>query len=172
MRIGTCRAEGGSGMRAELEAQVEAVQAEVVVAIVVRPDGRVLMVRRKKPEGTLHWGFPGGKINLLEAEPCASQREVEEESGISCFPLLKIGQWTHPDTSKEIAYWLCRHAGGDAHVCEPDKIDRVEWVAADQIVNRIYSRIFPKILSEIKEGSVCFYSRYPYNNYINIKNMF
>jgi 8-oxo-dGTP diphosphatase len=128
-------------------------EAEVVVAIVLRQDGRVLMVRRKRPEGALHWSFPGGKINLQETENHASQREVEEEAGISCRPLRKIGQWTHPDTSKEIAYWLCRHSSGEARVCEPDKIDRVEWLTFDQFRDRVSSRIFPKIVREIKKNA-------------------
>ena len=128
--------------------------AEVVVAVVIGPDGRVLMVRRKQAEGALRWSFPGGKINLCEAEGEASRREVEEESGVQCFPLRKIGQWTHPDTAREIAYWLCTHAGGKARVCEPEKIDRVEWVMPDEIERRVGSTIFTKVLTAIRENTL------------------
>lgn len=123
--------------------------AEVVIAIVLRPDGRVLMVRRKHREGALRWSFPGGKINRCEAEALASQRDVEEESGIRCLPVRRIGQWTHPDTLREVAYWLCRHTGGEAEVREPDKIDKVEWLTPQQVRRRVRSRIFPKVLSAI-----------------------
>lgn len=127
--------------------------AEVVIAVVIRLDGRVLMVRRKQAEGALRWSFPGGKINDREAEGDASKREVEEESGVQCFPLRKIGQWTHPDTAREISYWLCTHAGGKAQVREPEKIDRVEWLTPDQIVQRVGSAIFPKVMTEIRANA-------------------
>lgn len=126
---------------------------EVVVAVVLRDDGRVLMVKRKQVEGRLKWSFPGGKIDPFEDESSASKREVEEEVGISCTPLRKIGQWKHPDTNKVIGYWLCKLDGGTAYIREPDKIAGIAWLTSDEVQRVATSTIFPKVLSELEAES-------------------
>ena len=131
---------------------IENSDVEVVVAVVTRADGRILMIRRKKAEGSLLWAFPGGKVNQSEPEAKASEREVREEAGIRCKAVRKIGQWSHPETHKVIGYWLCRHEAGTAHLTEPEKIDRVEWVLADEVTKRVTSTIFPKLKEELRRS--------------------
>lgn len=58
-------------------------EIDVVVAVLVRPDGRCLLARR--PEGRAmagFWEFPGGKIEPGETREAALARELEEELGI------------------------------------------------------------------------------------------
>ncbi|UVF18859.1 NUDIX hydrolase [Microvirga terrae] len=123
--------------------------AEVVVAVVMRPDGRVLMIRRKRAVGNLRWSFPGGKINSFETEQAASEREVKEEAGIECAAFHKIGQWYHPDVKKEISYWLCSHLSGEPVVSEPHLIDRVGWFTKSQVEERVTTTIFPPLAAEL-----------------------
>jgi 8-oxo-dGTP diphosphatase len=38
-----------------------------IVAVVIVQDGRVSLVRRRVPEGSLSWTFPSGKIEVAHA---------------------------------------------------------------------------------------------------------
>ncbi|MFO7542692.1 MAG: Nudix family hydrolase [Thiobacillus sp.] len=56
---------------------------EVVAAVLIQPDGRVLLARR--PEGKVYagyWEFPGGKVEAGESLETALARELHEELGI------------------------------------------------------------------------------------------
>lgn len=56
---------------------------EVVVGVLLRPDGQFLLTRR--PEGKIyagHWEFPGGKVEKDESLRYALARELWEELGI------------------------------------------------------------------------------------------
>lgn len=56
----------------------------VVAAILVRPDGCVLVTQR--PEGKPYagwWEFPGGKVEKNESPETALVRELQEELGIT-----------------------------------------------------------------------------------------
>ena len=55
---------------------------KLVVAALVRRDGRVLMSRRRSDQAMpLLWEFPGGKVEPGEAPVDALAREVREELG-------------------------------------------------------------------------------------------
>jgi 8-oxo-dGTP diphosphatase len=55
----------------------------VVVAAVIRQDGRILVCqRRRKDSFPLKWEFPGGKVKSGEAPGMALARELREELGV------------------------------------------------------------------------------------------
>jgi 8-oxo-dGTP diphosphatase len=58
--------------------------AQVVVTIITR-DHKVLLVRRRQPEGALSWVFPGGVVEPGETESRAVEREVCEEGSSLAF---------------------------------------------------------------------------------------
>jgi ADP-ribose pyrophosphatase YjhB (NUDIX family) len=51
-----------------------------VGAIILRPDGKILLVRTHKWRNLL--GIPGGKIERGETQPAALAREILEETGL------------------------------------------------------------------------------------------
>ena len=59
----------------------------VVAAALIRPDGRVLMQRRRlsRAHGGL-WEFPGGKVEPGETATAALAREIAEELGLALDP--------------------------------------------------------------------------------------
>ena len=48
----------------------------------------VLLVRRGKPPAMGQWSLPGGAQNLGETAEHAARRELAEETGLSCGPLI------------------------------------------------------------------------------------
>jgi 8-oxo-dGTP diphosphatase len=68
------------------------VPVEVAVAVMIRPDGAVLLARR--PGGKVYsgyWEFPGGKIDPGETVFDALRREIREELGVEverAFPWI------------------------------------------------------------------------------------
>lgn len=50
--------------------------------------GAVLLVRRGKPPAMGQWSLPGGAQDLGETAEHAARRELAEETGLSCGPLI------------------------------------------------------------------------------------
>lgn len=61
-----------------------------VSAVVVRDDGCILLVRRKRPplEGVLT--LPGGRVDAGESLPAAAVREVHEETSLEVLATKQI----------------------------------------------------------------------------------
>ena len=117
---------------------------------VVANDGKVLLIKRKKQEGALLWQFPGGQVESYETSAEAAVREVNEETGIVCSPLLSLGQRMHPNTNIEIHYWACEYITGEAFVKAPDEVSEILWCEYDAIDHYITTSIFPPILDYLK----------------------
>ncbi len=53
-----------------------------VLVYILREDGKLLLLKRKKPPYSGYWETVGGKVEFLEPLEKAAVREVKEESGI------------------------------------------------------------------------------------------
>lgn len=60
-------------------------------AIVVNPEGKILLVRHQYDEG---WFLPGGKMRKNEGDEDALRRELNEEIGITAISqITKLGEY-------------------------------------------------------------------------------
>lgn len=65
------------------------------VVVLVDPDGRLLLEKRKFPEGL--WGLPGGLMELGESTEDTAKREVLEETGLTVSELRLINVYSGPN---------------------------------------------------------------------------
>jgi 8-oxo-dGTP diphosphatase len=117
-------------------------QPAVAVAIIVA-DGRVLLVRRRVPEGRLWWQFPAGAIEPGETSEEAAVRETREETGLAVAAIRTLGERVHPETSRRLVYVACEVLAdvvtGAAHVVDQDEVDAVEWCDRAKLAEYVLS---------------------------------
>lgn len=111
----------------------------VVLGIVVDEHRRVLLVRR--PDGE-RWFFPGGQIELGEAEAEALVREIAEETGVRSEVLRHVGRRTHPETGRQISYWFCKPLSGSIAIQDTGEIAEARWVTIEEAFRLLGGSIF------------------------------
>ncbi|QDY78300.1 NUDIX hydrolase [Streptomyces qinzhouensis] len=109
----------------------------IAAAVITRADGRVLIVRRRVPEGELLWQFPGGKIEEGESAEEAAVREARQETALKVSAALRIGSRLHPQTGRYITYIGCTPISGRARVAAPREISRIAWIEPKELDHHI-----------------------------------
>lgn len=119
---------------ADREAPLGAAGPESWVAgAVVAHQGRVLLVRRRVPEGRLSWQFPAGKVEPGESFEQAAVRETKEEAGLDVVVVARLGERVHPITGRTVSYTACEVADGTACVANADEFAEIAWVTLAEI---------------------------------------
>ncbi|HWF17071.1 MAG TPA: NUDIX hydrolase [Acidimicrobiales bacterium] len=118
-------------MTAELPTPTEVVQAAGGL-VVRRQHGslQIVIVHRPVHED---WSFPKGKLEEGETFELAAQREVKEETGMTCRLVRFIGHTDYIDRKgrpKAVAYWVMAVESGSF---EPnEEVDELRWVALEE----------------------------------------
>jgi 8-oxo-dGTP diphosphatase len=116
-----------------------------VEAIVVREDGRYLMVVRSAEEevapGAL--ALPGGKVEVAEPLDDAleetARREVREEAGVEVEDIQYLRSYLFYTEQREPVLdviVLCRYRSGEARPGDPREVAGVGWMPAEEILGR------------------------------------
>lgn len=102
---------------------------QVVCAITVRQDGKILVCRRGEGRSLAGlWEFPGGKVEAGETPEQALVREMREELSIE----IEVGSarpavdWTYGQQSLRLLPYVCRLISG-----EPVALEHAEWCWCD-----------------------------------------
>lgn len=114
----------------------------VVLGIVIDSSQRVLLVRRV---GDDRWIFPGGQSEPGEAEAEAIVREVMEETGVRCQAQSFIGRRTHPESRRNISYWLCQALSEVVAVADIKEISEARWISIGESLNLLGDKIFQPV---------------------------
>lgn len=103
-------------------------------AVVVREDGRLLLVRRGKEPQRGRWTVPGGSVEPGETVEQAAVREVLEETGARVRVERELGVVRVPgggDVVYEVHDLAATHLGGTLRA--GDDAAAVRWVALDEL---------------------------------------
>lgn len=78
----------------------------IVVAAVIRKEGKILLAERRSDSSIPGWEFPGGKVESGESPEQALSREISEELGVQCRIIRPLETVSLPDkpNSKLIAF--------------------------------------------------------------------
>lgn len=94
-------------------------------------DGKILLVRRKRPPEAGYWGLPGGKVEPFESVADATAREIREELGITINPTELLCLVDQIDRSEGI-HWVAavfrvEEFRGTPFIMEPDALAELGW---------------------------------------------
>ncbi|MER6135106.1 NUDIX domain-containing protein [Streptomyces sp. NPDC001815] len=116
-----------------------------VAGAVIADAGRVLLIRRRSPEGSLVWSFPSGKLDPGETPSDAAAREAREEAGVTVEPLVVLGSRIHPVTGWRVVYVACRLLSGEAHAASPREVAEVRWVPFGRLAEYAPGGVYPPV---------------------------
>ena len=109
---------------------------DVVAAVLIDHDGKVLIARRKEGKKLGgYWEFPGGKVEKGETPETSLIRELQEEMNIDIEVLKYIGENTHRydgDVDIRLLAYHSRIVRGQIRLMDHDK---VMWVNVDKLLN-------------------------------------
>lgn len=123
--------------------------ALTVDAVWIR-DGRVLLVRRRRPPFRGQWALPGGFVELTETVEEALVREVREETGLSARPQALVGVYSGPDRdprkpTTSVAFLV---TGRSARLRAGDDAAEAAWVPLDLVEELAFDHA--KILADAR----------------------
>ena len=113
---------------------------EVVAAVILDEQGRLLATQRGYGTWKDWWEFPGGKIEKGETPQEALQREIKEElnASVEVGKLLRTIEYDYPDFHLTMHCYQCRLKGSvtlieheDAKWLRAEELNSVRWLPAD-----------------------------------------
>ena len=99
-----------------------------VAGIVVRDDGRVLVIRR---DDNGHWEAPGGVLELDESFEAGVRREVLEETGLTVTVERLTGVYKNLTHGIVALVYRCRPAGGEPQTTEEAR--EIRWMTTEEV---------------------------------------
>ncbi|MCB5943266.1 NUDIX hydrolase [Acidocella sp. KAb 2-4] len=111
---------------------------QVGIGVVLLRGDEVLLVRRGKPPAMGAWALPGGSQELGETAEDAARRELREETGLACGPLVLAGHVDsiHHDPHGRIQFhytildFAARYTGGEAKA--GDDVTETAWARPEE----------------------------------------
>lgn len=134
------------------EAHFSSARKRVVLGIVTK-ENKILLVKKNTGDKTFAWQLPGGTVESSESDKVAIQREVNEETGITCIAIRKLGERIHPESDQLIAYWLCDYETGEPILREPDKFLDVQWIDKADAIHLLGSSLYQPVKRMLLGGN-------------------
>lgn len=110
----------------------ERIKAFVVAGVLLRRDGKYLLVQEKLPKAYGLWNFPAGKVDIGQTIESTAVKEAKEECGYDVGLVRKIDIFQN--TAEEAVKHLfeAEIIGGDLHFPD-DEIMDARWFTWEEI---------------------------------------
>ena len=118
-----------------------------VAGVVVRDDGRVLVIQRRDNG---RWEPPGGVLELAETFDEGVRREVAEETGVQVDVERLTGVYKNVKRGIVALVFRCRPAGGDATATDESR--RVAWFTPDDVRQHMAPAYAIRVLDALDGG--------------------
>jgi 8-oxo-dGTP diphosphatase len=118
-----------------------------VAGVVVRDDGRVLVIQRRDNG---HWEPPGGVLELEETFDEGVRREVAEETGVEVEVEQLTGAYKNLSRGIVALVFRCRPAAGDATATDESR--RVAWFTRDEVRRHMAPAYAIRVLDALDGG--------------------
>lgn len=118
-----------------------------VAGIVVRDDGRVLVIKR---DDSGHWEAPGGVLELDESFETGVQREVLEETGLEVAVERLTGVYKNLTHGIVALVYRCRPAGGKPHATEEAR--EIRWMTKEEVQSAMTPAFGVRVLDAFEEA--------------------
>ncbi|MCA9267943.1 MAG: NUDIX domain-containing protein [Planctomycetales bacterium] len=103
-----------------------------VVAVIARQAKLLVIQRSRHVRAPLAYCFPGGAIELGEAEPDAVVRELREELGVAVAPIRPLWRALTP-WNVDLSWWLAELHEQAVVVPNPLEVEQACWLATHEI---------------------------------------
>lgn len=117
-----------------------------VAGIVVRDDGRVLVIKRNDNG---HWEAPGGVLELDEPFEAGVRREVLEETGLEVTVERLTGVYKNLTHGIVALVYRCRPAGGEPQPTEEAR--EIRWMTEEEVQAAMVPAFGVRVLDAFKE---------------------
>lgn len=108
---------------------------------VVVAEGLVLLIATGRGE---RWQLPKGRIEPGESARQAAEREIREETGVSCRVAERLGEVEYLFTArdgrtidKRVTYFLCYYLSGSVHDYSREEVWTAAWLPLDAALERL-----------------------------------
>ncbi len=115
-----------------------------VAGIVVRADGRILVIQRSD---NAHWEPPGGVLELGETFEDGVRREVAEETGVTVDVERLTGAYKNLPRGIVALVFRCRPVGGDP--TPTDESRSVAWLTPDEVRDQMHPAYAVRVLDAL-----------------------
>jgi ADP-ribose pyrophosphatase YjhB (NUDIX family) len=112
-----------------------------VAGIVVRDDGRILVIRR---DDNGHWEAPGGVLELDESFEAGVRREVLEETGLLVAVERLTGVYKNLRHGIVALVYRCRPVRGQPHVTEEAR--EISWMTMEEVQSAMVPAFSVRVL--------------------------
>jgi ADP-ribose pyrophosphatase YjhB (NUDIX family) len=117
-----------------------------VAGIVVRDDGRVLVIKR---DDNGHWEAPGGVLELDESFESGVQREVLEETGLEVAVERITGVYKNMTRGIVALVYRCRPVGGEPHPTQEAR--EIRWMTKEEVQSAMVPAFGVRVLDAFED---------------------
>ncbi|MGB5111634.1 MAG: NUDIX hydrolase [Mycobacterium sp.] len=118
-----------------------------VAGIVVRDDGRVLVIKR---DDNGRWEAPGGVLELDESFEAGVQREVLEETGLAVTVDRLTGVYKNLTHGIVALVYRCSPTGGEPHATEEAR--EIRWMTREEVQSAMTPAFGVRVLDAFEES--------------------